>query len=120
MSILVDHCVPRQYLRLLQEWGYEASALREHLPPDTDDESVLELAQTLDGALLTIDMDFANIKIYPPQDYQGIIVMRYSAQNEEVVSKTLRQVLNDLYRDGLRQALIVISEERYRVRREEE
>jgi hypothetical protein len=75
------------------------------------------LAQNLDAVLLTVDMDFSNNLDYPPEAYQGIIVMRYQAQDEEAISSVLRQVLEDLYRDRLRGALIVIRTNGYRVRR---
>lgn len=117
MSILLDHCVPRKFLRLLHEWGYEATLLRQHIAPDSDDPDVITTAQELDAVLFTVDMDFANILDYSPEDYQGIVVMRYQAGKEEESISVLKQALNDLYRDGLRGTLVVISAERYRVRR---
>ena len=41
MSILLDHCVPRKYLRLLKEWGYNASLLTEHTTADAKDDDIL-------------------------------------------------------------------------------
>ncbi len=117
MSILLDHCVPRRYLRLLNEWGYEASLLTDHTAADAPDDEVIRLARQLDAALLTVDMDFANVLVYPPQKYGGIIVMRYPIGEEEALDDTLRQMLAHLYRDELRGALIVVTPHRYRIRR---
>ena len=117
MPVLLDHCVPRKFLTLIASWGYEASLLSEHSKPDIPDGEVVAIAQQLDAVFLTVDMDFSNILTYPPQDYAGIVVIRYQARNEAQVIDALRQALEDLYRDDLRGALVVISEDHYRVRR---
>lgn len=117
MSILLDHCVPRKYLRLLQSWGYDATLLSEHTTPDAADNDVITLAQTLDAVLLTVDLDFANILDYPPNDYAGIVVMRYEASDESLLVATLQQALADLYREPLRGVLVIIEPTRYRIRR---
>jgi len=117
MSILLDQCVPRRYLRLLQEWGYTASLLGYHAAIDSLDERVIVVAQSLDAVLLTVDLDFASILDYPPRGYNGIIVLRYRAVDEGVLDVTLRQLLEDRYRDGLRGVLAIVDAGRYRVRR---
>lgn len=76
MTILLDHCVPRKFLGLLQDWGYEATLLQDHTSPNAPDPEVIQLAQALDAVLLTVDKDFSNVLHYPPQDYGGIIVIR--------------------------------------------
>lgn len=117
MSILIDHCVPGVFLRVRREWGFEANSLKKYINPDADDPDVISLAQSLDAVLLTVDMDFSNILNYPPQNYQGIVVIRYQAEQEEESIATLKSALHDLYRDELRKALVVITANRYRVRR---
>ena len=117
MSILVDHCVPRKFLREIQLWSYHASAVSQHIAPDSSDTDVIALAQQLDAVLLTVDLDFANIFDYPPENYAGIIVMRYEVQDEATLMATLRQALTDLYRDDLRGTLLIVEPKRYRVRR---
>jgi predicted nuclease of predicted toxin-antitoxin system len=117
MSLLLDHNVPRKYLRLLQEWGYESTVLDEHIAADADDADVIALAQELDAVLLTADLDFANILDYPPADHAGIVVMRYEATDETGITATLKQALTDLYRDDLRGALVIVEPQRYRIRK---
>lgn len=114
--ILLDHCVPRRYLGLLRGWGYQASLISDHIPPDSPDTAVIALAGRLDAALLTIDLDFANILDYPPADYGGIVVLRYHIQDEAELDTTLQSALADLYRDDLRGVLVIVSPGRYRVR----
>ncbi|MBC7815144.1 MAG: DUF5615 family PIN-like protein [Burkholderiales bacterium] len=117
MSILLDNCVPRRYLRLLHEWGFNAHLSNVYIPEDADDKDVIALAVQRDAALLTVDMDFANILEYPPASHQGIIVLRYQTEEEADLDAALNTTLADLYRDELRQSLVIVSPGRYRVRR---
>lgn len=114
--ILLDQCVPRKFQKIIQSWGYEVDLLKQHIPPDSIDTEVMELAQELDAVLLTIDLDFANIIDYPPNDFEGIVVLRYAVENEDAVLKTLKQSLQDLYRDKLRQVLVIVEAKKYRIR----
>ena len=116
MTILLDHCVPRRYRRLLTEWGYAAVLMTDHLPSNAKDPEVLALAQRLDAILLSVDGDFGNVLDYPPQDYQGIIVLKYRIQHEFDIDQCLQSALTDLTRDDMRGKLITITNRHYRVR----
>lgn len=80
------------------------------------DSEVIELAQKLDAVLLTVDMDFSNILTYPPQNYAGIIVIRYGSDVDAASTQTLKNVLAEMYRDKLRGCLVVINGEKYKIR----
>lgn len=118
--ILLDNCMPRRYQRLLREWGYPASLLSEHTASDAPDTLVIETATQLDAVLLTVDLDFSNILDYPPNAYGGIIVMRYAIEEEAEVDTSLKAALADLYREGLRGALVIVTAGRYRVRKSDD
>ena len=118
MTILLDHCIPRRYFNILQEWGYDVHLLSEYVPVESIDPVVIQIAQTLDAVLLRVDTDFQNIVNYPPQVYQGIIVIRHEHRTREAIAHSLKEALQDLYRDLLRGALVVVESDGYRVRRE--
>lgn len=115
--ILLDHCVPRRYYRLLEAWGHQPTLLTQHLRADADDDDVLQKAAELGAALLTVDLHFADVLQYPPENYRGIIVMRYSVREEEEVTATLRQLLTDFGVAERQGRLFVVQPNRYRVRR---
>lgn len=117
MKFLLGACVPRRYLRLLREWGYSAELATAELSPDAPDLAVLALAQQQDAILLTVDLDFADIRAYPPADYQGILVMRYTATDEAQMDTSLQTVLRDLTREELRGVLVIVTPTHYRVQR---
>jgi predicted nuclease of predicted toxin-antitoxin system len=115
--LLLDNCVPRRYVRLLESWGYSAGVTSAHIEPDASDAEVIALAHDLDAVLLTVDLDFSNILDYPPAQHDGIIVLRYQVQDEAELDAALKAALDEYYRDGFRQALVIVSPGRYRVRR---
>jgi predicted nuclease of predicted toxin-antitoxin system len=117
MRILLDHCVPRRYMRLLTLWEHEVELMASHIPPDAPDADVIQLAGELDAILLTIDLDFANILDYPPEQYGGIVVMRYVHTDEEQLDATLKTALADMSREALRGVLVIVTSGRYRIRR---
>lgn len=114
--ILLDNCVAGRYVRVLREFGYVAERSVKYLSDDADDKAVIDIATQLDAVLLTTDMDFSNILIYPPEKYQGIIIMRYKASDEGLLDIILKTVLTTHYRDDLRGKLVIISNGRYRIR----
>jgi len=115
--ILLDHGVPRRYLRLLEAWVYPATVSSMHIAADATDVDVIALAQRLDAVLLTVDLDFSSILDYPPANYGGIIVLRYKPQNELRVDRTLQHALSDLHRERFRGILVIVGPGRYRIRR---
>ena len=120
MTFLLDHCTPHHYLKLLRDWGYDASLLKEHLVVNTPDPGVLQMAQELDAIILTVDKDFGNILQYPPHGLAGIVVIHDEVRARQAVAERLRQALAELYRDGLRGVLLIIEPDGYRVRRSAE
>jgi predicted nuclease of predicted toxin-antitoxin system len=115
--ILLDACTHRRYARLLIEWGYEVDFSINHIRADASDTEVLALAQELDAVLLTSDLDFSNILHYPPEEHQGVIVLRGSTNDEMLLDTVLKQALDDLYRDELRHSLVIVMSKHYRKRR---
>jgi len=118
MSILLDHCVPHHYLRLLHDWGYEVHLLKEQADPRSPDPDVLRVASKLDAVLVTVDTDFQNILQYPPQNYQGIVVIQNEQRAQKAIAAVFKQALQELYRDKLRGVLVIIEAEGYRIRSE--
>lgn len=120
MTILIDHCVPRRYQRLLDEWGYETYLTIDYLPADATDKRIIEFLLDKDYVLLTIDKGFANVTDYPPGKYPGIIVLRHKSGDEVDLDQILQMMLRELYRDQLRGTLVIVSPGRYRTRRSQE
>jgi predicted nuclease of predicted toxin-antitoxin system len=69
--------------------GHEAHSVLEQALGGASDPRVIEVCRTEDRALITLDLDFANIQRYPPARYSGIMVMRLGTQAHGAVAKAL-------------------------------
>ncbi len=68
--------MPRSTLALLQSLGHVAEHVRDLGLWEAPDSQIAARARGTSAVLLTRDLDFSDIRHYPPADYQGLLVMR--------------------------------------------
>lgn len=66
--------------------------------------------------LVTLDLDFADIRTYPPEEYSGVIVLRLGRQDKLHVLDMFRKLLNAIGREPLDGHLWIVEENRIRIR----
>ena len=76
MLFLVDANLPRSVVELLTNCGHQAEFSRDIGLAAVPDEFIAMRARKTTAALLTRDLDFADVRQYPPRDYYGIVVIR--------------------------------------------
>lgn len=76
LRFFADHCIPNFIVQSLREAGHEVFRLKDHIPADSPDSTVMSEAQKLDSILISLNSDFADIVAYPPADYKGIIALQ--------------------------------------------
>jgi predicted nuclease of predicted toxin-antitoxin system len=62
------------------------------------DPEVAAVCKAENKILIALDTDFANIGVYPPADYSGIIVLRLANQAKPHVLSILARLLDSLRR----------------------
>jgi predicted nuclease of predicted toxin-antitoxin system len=90
MRFLVDANMPRSSLALLVGMGHTAQHARDIDLGHAPDSKIASYAKSTGAALVTRDVDFADIRHYPPADYQGILVMRMP---DDAVAQSIVNVL---------------------------
>ncbi len=112
----VDENLPLEAAELLCGAGHDAvTTVQQHMvgSPDT----MLAGACRSEGrAILTLDQDFADIRAYPPGDYDGIIVLRLWRLDKPLVLSVLRRLLPALEREPLLGKLWIVEEASIRMR----
>lgn len=118
MKFKFDENLPSDLSALLRADGHDAhSVLEEHLGGAADP-SIARVCQDEHRILITLDLDFANIKTYPPHDYHGIIVLRLARQDRDTVLAVIPRILELLQTEPITRRLWIVDETRTRIRGE--
>lgn len=117
MKFLLDHCVLGKTRRLLKEAGYSVTTLNELGKATSTDSEVINIAIGLNVILITCDLDFSDIRIYPSHSHLGIIVLKMIPLTEKSVHSILLKALAELKPSEITKSLIVVDHNKYRIRR---
>lgn len=90
MRFLVDANMPRSSLALLAGLGHTGEHARDMGLGNAPDSRIAAQARSTGAALVTRDLDFADIRNYPPADYLGILVLRVP---DDAVAQVIVNVL---------------------------
>jgi predicted nuclease of predicted toxin-antitoxin system len=72
----IDENLPTEAAEVLREAGFGADTVGDEDLSGSDDPAVANSARLEDRILVTLDLDFANIRAYPPHEHPGIVVLR--------------------------------------------
>jgi predicted nuclease of predicted toxin-antitoxin system len=116
MNFFADECVYKITVALLRSWGYDVLTAQEVGLAGKSDEEILAYAIMHERVLITIDLDFSNIRHYPPQSHKGIIVAKIRPRNANAVHKVLEHLLKNVGLERLNKSLVIVDQNKYRIR----
>lgn len=76
MRFLIDANLPRSIIPMLVRLGQSAEHVNDVGLEGAPDEQIAARARETLAVIVTRDLDFADVRTYPPADYQGIVVLR--------------------------------------------
>ncbi len=76
MKFKIDENLPVEFADKLRAIGYDAVTVFEQRMGGTSDEDLFSVCINEDRILMTLDIDFADIRMYPPSVSPGILVFR--------------------------------------------
>ncbi len=95
VTIVVDEDMHRSVAVPLKQLGHQVLDVRDHGLRGAPDQEVFAFAQRRGAALLTGDLDFANLLAFPLGTHHGIILTRFPNElstqriNEEIVGSLI-------------------------------
>lgn len=95
----LDENLPRSALVLLRNAGHEAQTVLEERLGGSSDSKVLDACRNEERVLITYDVDFGDIRLYPPDSHSGIWVLRPVSQSVTNALTLLRGALTLLERE---------------------
>ena len=115
MRCKIDEHLPLEIKDLLVHHQHDSVTVAEQGMSGCIDRDLAQVCQKEDRALLTLDLDFSDIRTYPPEDYHGIVVFRPAIQNITLVRLTTR-LLTLFEREPLEGHLWIVEDHRVRIR----
>lgn len=116
VSFKVDENLPAEATTLLQEAGYDALSVHDQDMVGSTDDKIADICQSEDRAIVALDLDFADIRVYRPEDYQGLIVLRLDRQDKPHVLEVFERVVERLQEEELAGKLWIVNERNIRIR----
>ncbi len=116
LKFKVDECLPTEAAALLVAAGHDAVTVGDQRMAGDPDDNVARACRREGRVVVTLDLDFADIRAYPPGDYAGIIVLRLTRLAKPRVLSVLQRLLPVLEREPLEGKLWIVDETSVRVR----
>lgn len=118
MQFLLDANPPRAAVAIVEKFGHIAEFARDVGLGTAPDEVIAERARSTQAALITRDLDFADVRRYPPSNYYGIVVLRLP---DDAVATHIAAILERFLTESqfvaqLRGRLAIVDEARVRFR----
>jgi predicted nuclease of predicted toxin-antitoxin system len=112
----LDENMPVESADLLRAAGWECDTVFDESLGGAEDPDVAARCQAEGRVLFTLDLDFADIRAYPPAQYAGIVVFRPFKPSRDSVLGLLRNALPVLGAEWSERRLWIIEPGRVRIR----
>jgi predicted nuclease of predicted toxin-antitoxin system len=112
----LDENLPQDAVVLLRNAGHQVQTVLEERLGGSPDSQVLNLCRDEARVLITFDLDFADIQLYPPGSHPGIWVLRPHSQSIANTVTMLRGALTLLETEEPQKRLWIIEHGRVRIR----
>ena len=114
MKVKLDENLPADLASCLRQAGHDVVDVVEERLGGKDDAPILKAATKEGRILMTFDLDFADIRHYPPGSHAGIVVFRLQDQRWQTLRGPVDHLLAGKTLDGLSNGLAIVDETRVR------
>lgn len=95
------------------------TVLAQHMQGQNDSR-ILQACRREDRVLVTLDLDFADMRAYPPRDHPGFILLRVRTQDKPHILHVFERAIALIGTEPLEHRLWIVEETRVRIRGEVE
>ncbi|MBW3624393.1 MAG: DUF5615 family PIN-like protein [Armatimonadetes bacterium] len=116
MKVKVDENLPAEVAELFRQAGHEADTVTEEGLSGEPDSVILDRVRREGRVLVTLDVGIADVRVYPPDQYHGIILLRLKNTGRSYVMEFLKKHLSAILQFDLPGHLLIVSENGIRYR----
>lgn len=112
----IDENLPAELCDLLRASGHDSATVVDQSHGGRPDAFLMEVCSREGRTLVTLDTDFGDIRKHPPEGHRGVILLRLTSQDKEVVLRVFGEVVKLLRSEPVDQRLWVVDEAGVRIR----
>lgn len=116
MKFKIDENLPGEAAELLRQTGYDVATVLEQDLEGCSDTDLAAICQKERRVLVTLDIDFGDIRAYPPAEFYGLIVLRLKRQDRSYVMQIFSRLIRMFSTESLEKRLWIVEEDRIRIR----
>jgi predicted nuclease of predicted toxin-antitoxin system len=118
MRFLLDANLPRSAIDVVVKSGHEVEFAKDVGLGTAPDAQIASHARQNGMAIVTRDLDFSNVRQYPPEEYAGIVVLRLPDHfiAAEIVAVLTRFLAEPRFVGNLSGRIAIVDENRVRFR----
>jgi predicted nuclease of predicted toxin-antitoxin system len=117
MTIKLDENLGRSAAEWLNSMGYEADRVHDQGFSGASDQEVWRRVCADGRFLITLDLDFSDVRQFPPGSHPGILLLRPKSNGRDAVLEVLQRVVREQPLETLAGCLAVADPIRTRIRR---
>jgi predicted nuclease of predicted toxin-antitoxin system len=116
MRFKIDENLPVDIAELLRQHSHDALSVHDQNLTGSADPALAAVCQAENRAIVTLDLDFSDIRRYPTDQYAGIIVLRPMVQTVPALVRIVERVIALLGQNALERCLWVADDHHVRIR----
>lgn len=116
MRFKADENLPLEVAELFRQAGHDLHTVLDEALGGQPDSRIADACLTEKRSLITLDLDFADIRTFPPAEYQGLIVLRPLTQHVSAIVRLAQQAMALLASEPLTGRLWIVEENQIRIR----
>ena len=89
MKFKIDENLPVECAESLRAASYDAETASAEALSGSQDAVLFDHCKKEERILITLDLDFANVQVYPPRTHPGVIVLRPPNQDKSTLLSVL-------------------------------
>lgn len=117
LLVKLDENMARSHQELLVNAGYVADRVTDQGLSGAADSTVWQRVVAEGRFFITLDLDFSDVRRFPPGSHPGILLLRPRSNSRDAVLDILKRVVFDHPLNSLTGCFVVADEKKTRVRR---
>lgn len=117
LLVKLDENLSNSHVEFLRQIGYECDRVTDEGLSGEDDQVVWQQVCTEGRFFITLDLDFSDIRIFPPGSHPGILLLRPHNSSRKAVLELLIKVMNEYSLEDFKGCLVIVDDIKTRIRR---